>query len=213
MYGLNIQELQAYVTLIKDIITALAALTAGIIAVLGLQTWKKQLKGKTEYELARRLLGAVYKLREAIRFVRTPFMSVGEISQALEEANIKLDQPDPNSGAIQERAVYQKRWEKIQQALEELDLEAFEAEVVWGYQVAEKLKPLQNCIRTLFASIQTHLRQLQPTYRDSFDVKVIEKIDQVICITSEDPSNDPFAAEIAEAIGEIENFLRPRLKL
>jgi hypothetical protein len=213
MYGMNIQELQTYVTLIKDMITALAALTAGIIAVLGLRTWKKQLKGKTEYELARRLLGAVYKLREAIRSVRTPFISVGEISRALEEANIKLDQLDPNSAAIQERAVYQKRWENIRQALEELDLEAFEAEVVWGYQVTEKLKSLQKCIRTLFASIQIHLRQLQPEYKDNFDAKAIEKIDQVIYITSEDPSNDPFATELAEAIGEIEDFLKPQLKL
>lgn len=69
---MDIDTVQKYITLIKDIITGLSAFTAAVIAIMGLQAWKKQLKGKTEYELAQRLLRATYKVREAFSWVRNP---------------------------------------------------------------------------------------------------------------------------------------------
>jgi len=50
-------------------------------------------------------------------------------------------------------------------------------------------------------------------YSNNFDAKAIEKIDRVIYFTSEDPSKDSFTSEVAEAIKEIEDFLRPRLNV
>ncbi len=53
----DIEAIQTFATLIKDIITSISvSLAAAIIAFLGLQAWKKQLRGKTEYELAQKLL-------------------------------------------------------------------------------------------------------------------------------------------------------------
>jgi type IV secretory pathway VirB2 component (pilin) len=69
--------IQPWVTLIKDIVTGLAAATAAVIGVLGLRTWKAQLKGKTEYETARSLLRCVYRVRDAMRVVRNPFQGGG----------------------------------------------------------------------------------------------------------------------------------------
>lgn len=86
---MDIDVFQKYVTLFKDVITCISALTATVVAILGLQAWKKQLKGKTEYELAQKLLYATYKLREAIAWVRNPFQSAAEISKAMKEYNIE----------------------------------------------------------------------------------------------------------------------------
>jgi hypothetical protein len=86
---MTLAQFQTYLSIAKDIFTVLASITAGIVAIIGLQTWKKQLKGKTEYELAQRLLMAVYKIRDAIYYVRNPFMSAGEINQALKDANVE----------------------------------------------------------------------------------------------------------------------------
>ena len=58
----NLQNFQVIISIVKDIVTALSALTAAIITVIGLSTWKKQLKIKTEYDLAQRLLKSVYKI-------------------------------------------------------------------------------------------------------------------------------------------------------
>jgi hypothetical protein len=43
---------QIYASIAKDVITAGAAITAAVVAVKGLRAWKKQLRGKTDYELA-----------------------------------------------------------------------------------------------------------------------------------------------------------------
>jgi hypothetical protein len=59
--------IQDIVTLFKDLATIFAAVAAGIIAIMGYNAWKKQLRGKAEYELARRLLRNVYRVRDAIR--------------------------------------------------------------------------------------------------------------------------------------------------
>lgn len=51
-------------------IVALAAAFAAVSAYLGIRTWRAELKGKSEYELAKDLLKAVYKVREAFYHVR-----------------------------------------------------------------------------------------------------------------------------------------------
>ena len=129
----NLQELQAIVSLTKDIITALSAIIAATVAVVGLRTWRKQLKGKTEYELAQKSLRAVYRVRESIALVRNPFMNAGEIDQAMKEANIEGNPlNDPKVDRLSQGAVYQRRWQKLQEALAELELNALEAEDYLG---------------------------------------------------------------------------------
>jgi hypothetical protein len=62
------------VTLIKDLILCGAAIAGAVIAIKGLNTWKRQLKGQSEYELSRRLLVTLFKYRDAINGVRHPAM-------------------------------------------------------------------------------------------------------------------------------------------
>ena len=111
----DINTIQAYVTLIKDVITGLSALTAAIIAILGLQAWKKQLKGKTEYELAQKYLRAIYKIREAFAWVRNPYQSATgnrpshESRQILKTFQSRILTYHVKSAM----AVYQKRFQKV----------------------------------------------------------------------------------------------------
>ena len=63
---------QPYVTLVKDIITIASLTAAAIIAGMGLYTWKNQLIGTAEYELAKRILKATYRLRDTLENVRNP---------------------------------------------------------------------------------------------------------------------------------------------
>ncbi len=208
----NLQELQAYISIAKDIITGFAALTAAIVAVIGLRAWRSQLKGKTEYELAQRVLRAVYKVRDAMHFVRHPFMSASEISQAMKEAGIEGNPLDAKVNARSQEAAYQKRWTKVQEAWADLDLNTLEAEALWGQEIREKLKPLRQCVSTLFASIQTYLRGLATPPRE-LDAQRMERTDNVIYGSPEDADRNPFTAEIIKAVGQVENFLKPRLKL
>lgn len=211
--NLDFETIQQYVTLGKDIITGLSAMTAAIIAILGLHAWKKQIKGKTEYELAQRFLRATYRVREALAGVRNPFQSSGEIAQAMQEANIEGNPiNDPQIHSRSEGAVYQKRWQKVQEAFVELESVALEAEVIWDQPAREKLKPLQQCSATLLANIQMHLRNMENPPRN-YNRETEQAIETIIYGWPDNPNDNPFSKEIAEAVGKMEGFLRQRLKL
>ena len=57
-------NLQFYLPVVKDFVTIVSLIIASVVAILGLQTWRRQLKGTAEYDLARKVLMAVYKLRD-----------------------------------------------------------------------------------------------------------------------------------------------------
>ncbi|GIV46059.1 MAG: hypothetical protein KatS3mg036_0877 [Ignavibacterium sp.] len=118
---------------IKDIILLLVAIIGASSAIIGLKTWRKQLKGNTEYQLARRLMIAVYKSRDYVKLVRNPFMDGGEISQAFKEKNEDVPHhQDAKYGVKVDRAVYSMRWNKLNEALSELKIELLEAENYLG---------------------------------------------------------------------------------
>lgn len=213
---IDIPLLQTYVTLIKDILSIFSIIVLAVIAIVGLQTWKKQLKGKTEYELARRLLRAVYKTRDAIRLVRTPFASASEIAASVNEAGIIPDPQDPDYHNQNQGALYQRRWKKVLEAMAELDVEAFEAEVIWDKEIRDVLIPLRQQVGLLHLNIERYLRNLNQPSRRLPKAEMLEKIDETIYDfhdLTDTKSDNPFTVRTAEVISDIENYLRPRIKL
>lgn len=204
---------------IKDILSIVSTIILIYVGLSGLQTWKRQLKGNVEYDHARELLSAVYKTRDAIRYVRNPFMSSGEHVAALKESDDpppEIDFRDPELREQAQGLAYEKRWKKINSAVTELDLAAFEAEVLWGTQVRQALRPLRICIADLNWGLNAYFRMKSKPY----DAKRDEKIDNIIYGLDELLSEDsietiknPFSKQIVEAIYEIEDFIRPKLDL
>ncbi len=204
-------SLQAYVTLIKDIITGLSALTAAIVAILGLQAWKKQLKGKTEYELAQRLLRSTYKVREAIAHVRQFAIFEDEEQQAMRDADIDNNLDISEKFAATQQAIYSKRWEKIHEAFVDLDSVLLEAEVIWGQDVHEHLAHLRECIIDLKIAIDIYLQGLSSSNPVQSQDDYIKNRFRMSAVLGGDGKNF-FSDEISEAVGEMEMFLKPHLK-
>lgn len=125
--------LKEWVSLIKDVILTAASLIAGYVGLKGLGTWRRQLTGNTEYELAKKLLRSVYELREAITSVRHPFMQYPRAPDMPEEELKKLSRREAEWRAMAQ--AYQKRWEVIPKAKLALDTALLEAEVVWGRKI------------------------------------------------------------------------------
>jgi len=209
---MDIETLQAYVTLIKDILTGLAALTAAIVAIWGFRTWKKQLHWKTQYDLAQRLVRATYKVRDAIAWVRNPLQITAEIDQAIQEANIEGDRTkDRKVNARIQEAVYKKRWQNVLEADTELDSVLLEAEAIWGTSVKEKFEPLANCMGNLSMAIGYYLHRLNNP-KIALDEKEFWKEDHILndYIGQED---NFFSDEINAAVRQVEDFLKPYLKI
>ena len=208
----DIKTIQAYVTLIKDIITGLSALTAAIIAILGLQAWKKQLKGKTEYELAQKYLKAVYKIREALAWVRNPYQSRTEIAQAMIEAKLEnIPNNDPSFHVKSTMAVYQKRFQKVTEAFLDLDAIMLEAETLWGEGVKEHIKSLQKHSSKLFITIQLYISDIERNA--PFNAEKDKERMAIMYAITDGSADDSFTNEVKETIKKIEGFLKPRLKI
>lgn len=205
---MSLQDFQLYLAIAKDVFTIIASISAGVVAIVGLRTWRKQLKGKTEYELTQKLLIAIYRIRDSLNHVRNPMMLSGEISNALKEANIEGNANDSKE-LINTQAVYQQRWLKVQEAWSGFDVPLLEAEALWGKQITNLAKNLSNVTVDLRIHIQMHLDSLK--YHKKFSADKIEKIEDVIYGFTGDEKDNKFSAEILEAIRKFEEFLKPKL--
>lgn len=67
---------------IKDILLAATAVTTATAAVVGLKSWRRELEGRTEFDTAKGLIRATYKLRDELSLYRSPLISVNEFPEA-----------------------------------------------------------------------------------------------------------------------------------
>lgn len=192
----------------KDIISIIAPIAALVIAALGLQTWKRQLYGKSEYNIAKKLLKATYKYREAIQSVRHPSMDYSEIQ------NPPKDDTQPNNERrtryYAATKAYDNRWSKITEARIEIDTELLEAEVLLGKKVKEKYSNLFSVGKKLFLNIRHYLNELNPDSRVhfSYDHDIIYS---KLVGENKFADDDAYTNELNKSIFEIENELRPHL--
>src|SRR5258706_16347364 len=135
-------EILPFLSALKEVVVTAAAVTGATVALLGLNAWKRQMSGKTEYDVALRFLRTVYKLRDAVGLVRSPFMGAGEMAHAIKEADASPSTEGSPLAAT--AAAYELRWKSIMEAMSDIQLVAHEAEVLWGREPIELLDPLRK---------------------------------------------------------------------
>lgn len=207
------EKLQITLNILKDIVTIISTVIVACVAWLGLQTWKKQLKGKTHYELARRLSRATLKVRDTINNLRNPAIFAFEESAALTKAGIAIDRHNHNYKNEKQKAVYDIRWGHVADAISELEIELLEAEALWGEKVTEKTKPLFDNIRTLYHSLSIYLGELdEPVLTENYEYGL--RIHGVIFDALFPPNTDnQFTSELKDSIKKIQDFLKPYLAI
>lgn len=178
---------------LPDLLTAMAAIGGLIVAIIGLSTWKKQLRGTDQYELAKRLMLEVYQLRDALRSVRNPFLSVAE--------GDKDDTED-----TWEITAYGKRWELVREVMTRFQVTSLEAEVVWDDATKEASNEMHKLIRELNITLSAFVRQKKnKSYADDF----YKNHEDTLYDKGDD---DKYNTALNKAIKHYENILKPHLK-
>jgi len=54
----------------SDVLIGISAVTGAIVVIIGLRSWSREYIGRIEYDLSRRILNAIYKVRNGIEIVR-----------------------------------------------------------------------------------------------------------------------------------------------
>jgi hypothetical protein len=195
---------------IKDVVVMLAAVTATGLGVYGVRTWKRQLVGTAEWDLARRWLRRVYGVRESLQHVRGVFMTLAETESALLKMNAD-DLEGDRRIAEGTAAAYDLRWAHVQTAMSDLDIEALEAEVLWGRQAAVALEPLRACIKELRIKLHVYLFYLRERPINDSNREKMEEAERVVFALPDDGGTDQFGDRLAAAIAIAEAFIQPRL--
>lgn len=168
-----------------DLVIGAAALWAAYVAYCGLHTWRKQLAGGTEYELARRVLKAAITVREAINRIRADFTVDAEGSR--------------------------QQWSGVAAAWSQLRAEALEAEVVWGKDIHSQIEPLRKLMAKLRSALHRMVRAASDN-RAMLDEAAMEALDAVVYDRSTPEQVDDFTRELDAAMDQLIAFLTPHIR-
>lgn len=180
---------------ISELITSIATLAGIYIAWSGLQQWKKQLRGRTDYEIARRYMRAVLKLRDAVHYVRNPFIPASEFDEALVKNGVNLS--EEISDRKKDAAVYSERWKQVASATSDLNIETIDAEISWGKEASK----IQDNLRKSVSKLSVAINLLVRGHSREGDFKIIYQQGE----------KDFFSEEINESVQEIQNYLKKYL--
>lgn len=199
-------------TLIKDLALTGAAVSGAIVAIKGLGTWRRQLKGQSEYELSRRMLVSLFKYRDAIGGVRDPVMLSHEIPHLSEDDAKSMSPKEIDYYGISK--AYQNRWKKVQDQRTALYADQLEAEAIWGDELNTLFKTIYSLEHELLTRVRHYLVLMNPKANEG-KKDAICRIDQkkrdiMYDELGEEP--DEFKHELLEAIKHVENYLKPKLR-
>lgn len=209
---MNIDCLAHYTTIAKDTVLTIAAVVGAYVALRGLSTWNRQLKGGVEYDLTRRILKCTYRLREAIKGVRNPVMWGNEMPTPPETEASKMSWEQLRYYGSAN--AYKKRWDKVTEVRTDLQTEMLEAEAIWGRIVYEKFEPLFMLQQELFSLVHAYISACNPNEsehsRAAYQEIMQKKRDILYDLSSESP--DEYTQDVTRAIESIETFLKPHLR-
>ncbi|PKG80221.1 hypothetical protein CXF80_19025 [Shewanella sp. Actino-trap-3] len=195
-----------WLPMVKDIVVACSAFGAACIAYKGLGTWQKELKGKSEYQLAKDVLRCVYEVREGFKHVRNPVIFTYEYPEDMITNSGHLKKEFKHKGTAH---VYQERFKKLDLAFIKLEEKNLEALVEWGSEHQNKISELRERRAELLVSIQDMLRRYEDPEQDDWKTKE-ERIKEkyVINYMGENPKNCDFTSSINDGVAVFDTWLR-----
>ncbi|PTR07103.1 hypothetical protein C8R32_10859 [Nitrosospira sp. Nsp5] len=195
-------------SILKDILVGIAAATTAVVAVKGLRSWSRELKGKAEFEAARGLALATYKLRDSLRDCRSPLYLVSELADY---------NPAAWSGPNQEEAdqfayIYENRFAPVLTAVQQFDSYVLEAEALWGSKIKSKTDQLRACVQELNSAMAADIANKRSQGEDfKSDRDFAKQTKEKVTYLPDDETN-VFSKRVRNAVEQIEGQLLPHLR-
>jgi hypothetical protein len=192
--------------IIFESIRTLISVVTLTIAYYGINTWRKQLKGTTEFELAKEILENVYKVKRAFAYVRSPGIYKSEYPKDLQDKIILTNEED----AIATEYYYNERLKILHSDFSKLE-ESFLKGIVLFDKTNNIILPLRKCKAALIIALQDLVQSKKiPDYIDSDRKFQIYKI--ISDNLSLDENNkDQFSKYIDESVDLMIRWLKPML--
>lgn len=160
--------------------------------------------GSKRAEVAYNLNYSLLKVRDAIKGVRNPAIWNSEFEAARKYSKEKNPENsdefrEKNSSAL----VYEMRWEEITKALKDLDSNVLAAEVLWGTEVVNLVRPLHKKITELTIALRQH-------FNPDLRTKDFMELHDTIYNQGHEGEEDGFGKEVSDIIKKVDEYLKTK---
>lgn len=188
---------------IKEIILLGVSVGMLYVALEGLHVWKRQLVGKDEYDLAKKLMFNFYQYREAMSMVRHPAVWAFEYPKDEGQELQWQDSSVRHKGLIH---AYGKRWEKLGEIKALILTAILESQVLWGDDLRKICDKIFKLEHEIYVEISFYLQKMDP------EQKIEDKCDLKKIYDSQDENKDYFRLKFAPLLKEVEDYLLPKIR-
>lgn len=196
------------------ILESLAVIAASGVAIWGINSWRREMRGRKEYELAEEVLALFYEAKDKISVIRSPFGYIGEGENRKERPN---ETPEEKR-ALNDAYVVFERYQKNQETFNRLHALRYRFMAIFGEDKVKPFYDLNNIVNEIFTAArmlgrlwhmrsQTHLPRPQERYD-----KIIEDIGKYEAIFWDSlKDTDPITQKVKSVILEIDKICKPIL--
>lgn len=193
-----------YISIAKDWLTLMIAGCGVWVAWQGLRTWRRQLKGTSQFDVAKRLMLKVYQIRRDIEYCRS---SVRKISIFTHNED---GQPIPEREQIRYSSdrEMKDRFKYIIKTSSEMDFLLFESEIILGKEIRDFFQPIEEVCYILRDSIEEYTEdynQKDGRVGDAEERNRYRELRQIIYSRK----GDAIQTKVDSAVCEIEKFIKP----
>lgn len=134
----------------KEIIENIGLIVASITAIYGINAWRRELRGRKEYELAEELLSLLYDCRDRLRAIRSPFSRTTEGSTR---------ESDPSETAEETKLLNRayvvfERYQANQEVFTKLFALRYRFMALFGTDAAKPIEDFKLALNDVFISAQ-----------------------------------------------------------
>lgn len=170
-----------------------------VVAWMGLNTWRRQIKGTDKYKVASDLLTEVYRVREAVQVIRSSFIQYVP-------KNDKDETKEMNNFLGYVEAL-DRRWKEVTDPLANLSLLSLKAEVHLGKSMKSEVDELMQLVKELRVTYETFLDVIRPG--SGFEGDPFEQEARKTLFAK--PTNDTFKNKLQACVGKIEKRARKHI--
>ncbi len=127
-------------TLIKDILGSISAVVVVVLAFVGLNRWRDELRGRSKFQVARNILRQALEFRDAYDKARNPLYNQLEARQRIPDSN----EPQEQKTLRDEYFVRSNRVSAMEQAFERFSLAVRDAEIFLDEDSKSILQPVDE---------------------------------------------------------------------
>lgn len=193
---------------IGTVISGVGVVAAAIIGFIGLATWRRQIRGQNDHQLARRLLVELYRTIENFKKYR---------ARAIYSHEVKREGDPVFSGSPQDRHARQelgfsRRIESLQESYAQMAASLFEAQALWGEEVVSRATHIKRLIGEYGDYVNLLLLSRDPSEPEDEREDHLEFLNsRRIVFKNRLSEQDEYGDELEQAVRNFEGVLKLKL--